>query len=89
MEYQFCNNIFLMTEEEGGILFNQTTEQFYGLDKVGCAICQAIEKKYSREQIISYVMDRFEVEYGQVSCDVERLIDLLVSKNLVSVADEK
>lgn len=43
-KYAFSEEIDLILEDEGGVIYNKLTEQFFGLDYVGNFICSALQQ---------------------------------------------
>ena len=82
-KYVFSEEIDLILEDEGGVIYNKLTEQFFGLDYVGNFICSALQQGKDIDTIIETISKKYNVEKEIVSNDIIDFINLMKSKNLI------
>lgn len=70
------------------ILINLSNGIYYSMDKVGGVVWELVERNYSPEEIVAFIINRYEVESERVQADVERLLKELVDERLILEADD-
>jgi hypothetical protein len=73
-------------EAEAAIL-NLKTGVYHGLNPVGAAIWQMLEKPISVRELLEAMLAQFEVERDACQIDLMRLLNELNKRGLISVAD--
>lgn len=81
------HHFFCDLEGEAAIL-NLKTGIYHGLNPVGAAIWQMLEKPISVRELLEAMLMQFEVERDACQIDLMRLLDELNERGLISVADE-
>jgi hypothetical protein len=69
------------------ILINLSNGIYYSMDKVGAVLWELVEKNFSPEEMIAFIINRYDVESEQARTDVERLLKELVDEKLILEAD--
>jgi len=69
------------------ILINLSNGIYYSMDKVGAVVWELVEKNYSPEKMVAFIISRYEVETKQARGDVERLLKELVDEKLILEAN--
>ena len=70
------------------ILINLANGIYYSMDKVGGLVWEMVEKGYSLKEVVSAVVERYDVSREQAEADVQRLLEELLQENLVTVAED-
>jgi hypothetical protein len=65
------------------VLLNLRDEEFYGLDKVGATIWQALNDSATVSEAVSALLGEFEVDRAVLAGDVEALLIELRARGLV------
>jgi len=74
--------------EDGGVLLNLQTKNYYTLNKPGIYVWRLIENGLSPGEIVQRVQEEFTVDEETAEKNVSDLIDELVKEKLAQVADE-
>src|SRR5262245_15069393 len=69
------------------ILINLSNGIYYSMDKVGGVVWELVERNYSPEEMVAFIINRYEVESERAQADVERLLKELVDERLILEAD--
>jgi Coenzyme PQQ synthesis protein D (PqqD) len=69
------------------ILINLSNGIYYSMDKVGAVVWELVEKNFSPEEMVAFIINRYDVESEQAQTDVERLLKELVDEKLILEAD--
>jgi len=69
------------------ILINLSNGIYYSMDKVGAVLWELVEKNFSPEEMVAFIINRYEVGSEQAQSDVERLLKELVDEKLILEAD--
>lgn len=76
----------LMRELEGeSVLLNLTNEKYYGLNKVGTRMWNALEKSASIQAAYDQLKAEYDVEPQRLRDDLEKLIVQLQAQGLISI----
>lgn len=67
------------------VLLNHVTGRYYGLNKVGCAFWEKIDGKRNMEEIISLLLNDFNVEQERLAKDIDGLMKTLVENKLITL----
>lgn len=70
------------------ILINLSNGIYYSMDKVGAVVWELVERNFSAEEMVAFIVSRYEVEIEKAQADVERLLQELVDENLILAADD-
>ena len=66
------------------VLLNPFSGKYYGLNKVGCAFWEKIDGKRSMSEIVSLLLEDFNVEKERLIKDIEDLMKTLTENKLVT-----
>ena len=66
------------------VLLDLASERYFGLDAVGTRLWQLLNERYSRDQLITVMLEEFEVEREQLEADIDALLEELISAGLIS-----
>ena len=66
------------------VLLNPLSGKYYGLNKVGCAFWEKIDGKRSLSEIVSLLLEDFNVEKERLIQDIEDLIKTLTENKLIT-----
>lgn len=69
------------------ILINLSNGIYYSMDKVGAVLWELVERNHSPEEMVAFIISRYEVETEQAQADVGRLLKELVEEKLILEAD--
>jgi len=69
------------------ILINLSNGIYYSMDKVGAVLWELVEKNFSPEEMVGFIINRYDVESERAQTDVERLLKELVDEKLILEAD--
>ena len=77
----------VLHQELGGetVLLNLANESYFGLDEVGTRVWQVLGETQSANDVVTRLVDEYDVTVDQLRQDVERLITELADAGLVSV----
>lgn len=76
----------LIRELEGeSVLLNLTNEKYYGLNKVGTRMWNALEKSASIQAAYDQLKAEYDVEPQRLRDDLEKLIVQLQAQGLISI----
>lgn len=67
------------------VLMDLASEQYFGLDVVGTRVWQLLRDGKSREQLLTVMLEEFEVGREQLESDISSLLEKLISAGLISV----
>jgi hypothetical protein len=67
------------------VLLNLDNENYYGLDKVGATIWEAVAASPTVEVAVTTLLDQFDVDAETLSRDVEHLLVELSARGLVEL----
>jgi hypothetical protein len=65
------------------VLLNLETGVYFGLDEVGTAIWNALEAGASVDEIVSRLLEEFEVEADRARSDVSKFLSSLEERGLI------
>lgn len=76
----------LMRELEGeSVLLNLANEKYYGLNKVGTRMWNALEKSASIQAAYDQLKTEYDVDPQRLREDLEKLIEQLQAQGLISI----
>ncbi len=85
MRIKINEDVLFQNLEDGAVLLNIETEQYFGLDEIGTLIWNGLNSNKSIEEISQQLLDEYDVESEKLDQDVEKLIDNLVKYQLISL----
>jgi hypothetical protein len=69
------------------VLLNLADKNYYRLNETAALIWSEIEKRSDREQIISRVVDSYDVSVEQAAAEIDEVLGELLSRRLI-MSDE-
>jgi len=66
------------------VLLNPLTGKYYGLNKVGCAFWEKVDGKRNISEIVSLLLEQFNVERERLVRDIEDLMKTLSDNKLIT-----
>jgi hypothetical protein len=85
MKVKFNEEVLFQNLEDGAVLLNINTEQYFGLDEVGTSIWNSLNETDSVEETYQKLLDEYEVEPEQLNKDLYDLINKLVEHQLLYI----
>ena len=81
----------VLHQELGGetVLLNLTNESYFGLDEVGTRIWQVLAETSSLPDVVTRLLEEYDVAPEQLRADVERLVTQLAEAGLVSTSSSR
>ncbi len=81
----------VLHQELGGetVLLNLANESYFGLDEVGTRIWQVLAETSSLPDVVTRLLEEYDVAPEQLRADVERLVTQLAEAGLVSTASSR
>jgi hypothetical protein len=67
------------------VLLNSVSGRYYGLNKVGCAFWEKIDSKRSLSEIVSLLLEDFNVERERLTQDIDDLMKSLTENKLITL----
>lgn len=79
----------VLHQELGGetVLLNLANENYFGLDEVGTRVWQVLGETRNANDVVTRLIEEYDVPTEQLRADVERLITELASAGLVSLGE--
>lgn len=74
--------------EDGLALLNPVTAKYFTLNKSGMEVWSLVERGSILPEIVSHLLDRYDVDEAACRRDVVRLITALGEAQLIHVVDE-
>lgn len=77
----------VLHQELGGetVLLNLANESYFGLDEVGTRVWQVLAETHSASDVITRLVEEYEVSSDQLRLDVEKLVSEMVDAGLVTI----
>jgi len=80
-----AEGVFVREVDGELVLLNPTSGRYYGLDRVGLAMWEALAAGETVETARAQLLERFDVEAARLEADLESLIGDLEREGLVDV----
>ncbi len=81
----FADTIFAQEVDDEMVLLDMNSENYFGLDEVGTAIWQAMEKDKSLQEVLDSLLQEYEVESDVLEKDLIRFVNQLLDNQLIEV----
>jgi hypothetical protein len=69
------------------VMLDMASGFYFGLNSVASAIWHKLEKGISFDELIGQLMEEFQVERALCEQDTKELIDQLLEKNIIRIAE--
>lgn len=79
----------VLHQELGGetVLLNLANENYFGLDEVGTRVWQVLGETRNANDVVTRLIEEYDVPTERLRADVERLITELAAAGLVSLGE--
>ena len=81
------DNVLFRELEGESVILDLDSEQYFGLDEVGTRMWQAVTEADSIQAAHDALLDEYEVEADTLRTDLSELLDTLLARGLIEVAD--
>lgn len=81
----FAQTVFAQEVDDEMVLLDMESENYFGLDEVGTSIWQAIEAYGNLEEVLSALLEQYDVEAEVLEKDLSNFVDNLLKSGLVEV----
>lgn len=85
MKVSINEDVLFQDLEDGAVLLNINTEQYYGLDEVGTFMWNTLNETKSVEEAYQKLLEEYEVDAEKLNQDLQNLITELAEHKLLSV----
>jgi len=78
----------MFRELEGeSVILDLDSESYFGLDQIGTKMWQAVTEADSIQAAYDVLLEEYEVEADTLRADLSELLDTLLARGLIEVAD--
>ncbi len=85
---KFSDTVFAQEVDGEMVLLDMNSENYFGLDKVGSSIWQAIEAENGAlDRVLEVLLEEYDVEEDLLKADLMVFVEKLVESGLVQVVD--
>jgi len=81
----FAETVFAQEVDGEMVLLDMESESYYGLDEVGTAIWQAMQEYGTLKEVLSTLLEQYDVEPEVLEKDLSDFVGKLVESGLVEV----
>ena len=89
MSFRIPSDVLFRVLDGEAVILNLRSGIYFGLDTIGTRMWQLIRDHSSSTQIISILLDEYEVAKDQLEKDLEQLIEDLLGKGLIETDVEE
>ena len=82
----FVETVFAQEVDGEMVLLDMESENYFGLDEVGTSIWQAMQENETLKEVLSVLLEQYEVEEEMLVNDLSVFVEKLVDSGLVKVA---
>lgn len=82
----FVETVFAQEVDGEMVLLDMESENYFGLDEVGTSIWQAMQENETLKEVLSELLEQYEVEEEMLVNDLSVFVKKLVDSGLVKVA---
>lgn len=83
--YSINSNVCIKQVNDGAVLLDLGSGEYFSLNDVGYHIWHLIEQQQSMEEILSSLLDEFQVSEEDARRDLEDFVSALEEKNILKV----
>jgi hypothetical protein len=69
------------------VILHKSTGTYFGLNEVGCRVWTILQKPCTYDDIVSKVLEEFEVDPAQLEPDLDKLLLKMLDARLIQVSD--
>jgi hypothetical protein len=85
MKVKINEEVLFQNLEDGAVLLNINTEQYFGLDEVGTSMWNTLNESESVEEAYEKLINEYDVEPAKLHKDLHDLINNLAEYQLLSI----
>ena len=83
----FADTVFAQEVDGEMVLLDMESENYFGLDEVGTAIWQAMQKYGTLQEVLNAMLEQYDVEEEVLEKDLSDFVEKLVESGLVEVKE--
>lgn len=87
MHYTVSADAAFAAVEDGAVVLHMGTKRYYSLNETGTFVWRRLEDGVARAEIVTQVVDAYDVGIAEAEMAVARLLDELVQENLIHIAE--
>jgi hypothetical protein len=81
--YHAVPEALVATLSDGAVLLNLQTKRYFSLNETGTRIWAMVQESSSEEEMVSTLLDEYEVDDAVARAEVRRILDELVEAQLI------
>lgn len=81
------DNVMFRELEGESVILDLNSESYFGLDLVGTRMWQAVTEADSIQAAFDILVEEYDVEADTLRADLSELLDTLLARGLIEVAD--
>jgi hypothetical protein len=81
--YRAVPEALVATLSDGAVLLNLQTKRYFSLNETGTRIWAMVQESSSEEEMVSTLLDEYEVDDAVARAEVRRILDELVEAQLI------
>ena len=81
------DNVFAQEVDGEMVLLDMNSENYFGLDEVGCDIWQAIQGNNSLQAVYDSMLENYDVEPERLKKDLVEFVDQLREAGLIELQE--
>ncbi|WP_294955383.1 PqqD family protein [Sulfurovum sp.] len=85
----FSDTVFAQEVDGEMVLLDMDSENYFGLDEVGTSIWQAMQKNETLPEVLSVLLEQYDVEEEVLKNDLLVFVQRLEENGLITVVNEK
>jgi hypothetical protein len=87
MHYTVSPDAAFAAVEDGAVVLHMGTKRYYSLNETGMFVWRRIEEGTGRAEIVTQLVDEYEVGIAEAEMAVARLLEELVQERLIHGAE--
>lgn len=86
MHYTIARDAAFAAVEDGAVVLHMGTKRYYSLNETGMFVWRCLEDGVGRAEIVTRLLDEYEVGIAEAEVAVARLLEELVQESLIHAA---
>lgn len=87
MTYQIPDSIFIQEIDDEVIILDSNTQEYFTINQVGKDIWELLSKELTLEEVVTELMEIYDISKEQLETDVKNFIEALNQKGLIKIID--
>lgn len=87
MTYQIPDSIFIQEIDDEVIILDSNTQEYFTINQVGKDIWELLSKELTLEEVVTELMEIYDISKEQLESDVKNFIEALSQKGLIKIID--